>query len=558
MLNLDSDSDEQQGENTATSSPALAKFLLKTDNTSNMNNYARIYLNYTSIDLEMMCSGHELRQPGEAIEECFSPVKEAAPQSPHKSPVGEPQQSYYIFDENKQPLYELCDINQTYPSVRTTKEKNQEFLKEMSLIDIVQFQKMHRLAPDHLNSIYDYEQNKWVPFYPPFKRKKLLIDPDKVLFDVITMQEYQKNIPDLLLKQKLKKTLIENGLYKVVKLERIERYERIVNEFVVALRPNAIKFLRNMRKYFDIYIFSQLCRELLFEIIDKVLDPDGDLIIKREFQVHREKSRVWTYFTDLNKNPDDLIQNLKQDMSQYNDGYKNVLGDFLIVDRSEKWWPEQYHNRILMVKTFAPLAGHVQTDTGIDEFPLKINIANADIRKQVKQLHKFFVIKDCEILMRDMTLNLIQTDLEKYFVQSLEQDVDIRKIRTDIIDKERNAFSNVGQKDEPGSPTLQQNVIKVMIILKDEGTGSFYNQIVSPILREIVQHRFKWQIYEIKYPTEKSQNGSFNSLNGTPRSKGGVLDTPKSSVFIFGGGAHNSNQQDSSNNCPYYIVTNYE
>ena len=61
MLNLDSDSDEQQGENTATSSPALAKFLLKTDNTSNMNNYARIYLNYTSIDLEMMCSGHELR-----------------------------------------------------------------------------------------------------------------------------------------------------------------------------------------------------------------------------------------------------------------------------------------------------------------------------------------------------------------------------------------------------------------------------------------------------------------------------------------------------------------
>lgn len=225
--------------------------------------------------------------------------------------MGEPQQSYYIFDENKQPLYELCDINQTYPSVRTTKEKNQEFLKEMSLIDIVQFQKMHRLAPDHLNSIYDYEQNKWVPFYPPFKRKKLLIDPDKVLFDVITMQEYQKNIPDLLLKQKLKKTLIENGLYKVVKLERIERYERIVNEFVVALRPNAIKFLRNMRKYFDIYIFSQLCRELLFEIIDKVLDPDGDLIIKREFQVHREKSRVWTYFTDLNKNPDDLIQNLK-------------------------------------------------------------------------------------------------------------------------------------------------------------------------------------------------------------------------------------------------------
>lgn len=56
--------------------------------------------------------------------------------------------------------------------------------------------------------------------------------------------------------------------------------------------------------------------------------------------------------------------------------------------------------------------------------------------------------------MRDMTLNLIQTDLEKYFVQSLEQDVDIRKIRTDIIEKERNAFSNVGQKDEPGSPTL--------------------------------------------------------------------------------------------------------
>lgn len=157
--------------------------------------------------------------------------------------------------------------------------------------------------------------------------------------------------------------------------------------------------------------------------------------------------------------------------------------------------------------------------------------------------------------MRDMTLNLIQTDLEKYFVQSLEQDVDIRKIRTDSIDKERNTYVNVnvGQKDEPGSPTLQQNVIKVMIYLKDEGTGSFYNQIVSPILREIIQHRFKWQIYELKYPTEKSQNGSFNSLNGTPRSKGGVLDTPKSSVFIFGG-ANNSNLQD----CPYYIVTNYE
>ena len=79
-------------------------------------------------------------------------------------------------------------------------------------------------------------------------------------------------------------------------------------EFVVAVRKGAIDLLKHLSLFYNIYIFSFIGRDLLNEIIDKILDPDGTIILKRDYNIHRSKCRIWTYSFPMLKNPCDILR----------------------------------------------------------------------------------------------------------------------------------------------------------------------------------------------------------------------------------------------------------
>ena len=187
-------------------------------------------------------------------------------------------------------------------------------------------------------------------------------------------------------------------------------------ELVVALRRGAIEFLKRASQFFNIYIFSYLGRDLLFDIINKILDPDGVLIIRKDFKIHRERSRVWTYCYPYLKNPNDLLYTTKpQSISEYE------LRNFMIVDRSEHQWPQEYSDRIICLKTFAPLSSNVIGDNSFDEFPISISyeISKNRIDHKLLNFKQMFVASDIEKLLKDQTFKMLGDDLEKLFVTSI-------------------------------------------------------------------------------------------------------------------------------------------
>ena len=86
------------------------------------------------------------------------------------------------------------------------------------------------------------------------------------------------------------------------------------------------------------------------------------------------------------KNPDDLVMKY-QEQSHKNDYFPTMcpncqfqnregdyeLRDYLIIDRHEHPWPPKYHKRIIKLKTYAPLSGHVVLDESLNLFPLNIH-----------------------------------------------------------------------------------------------------------------------------------------------------------------------------------------
>ena len=72
-------------------------------------------------------------------------------------------------------------------------------MKEILDIDTIEFQ---RIGPDFLRGISQidmsgmyYKDDKFMLFYPESVRKKLIIDPDKCLFDVVHKDSYQMLTP---------------------------------------------------------------------------------------------------------------------------------------------------------------------------------------------------------------------------------------------------------------------------------------------------------------------------------------------------------------------------
>ena len=121
-------------------------------------------------------------------------------------------------------------------------------------------------------------------------------------------------------------------------------------EIVIALRQGAIEFLNDISKYFQVFIFSHIGRDLLFEIIEKVLDPKGKLILKRDYNIHHGNSRVRTYQHPMLKNPNDLLISMSRhhygiaahtpSSFFFNEQTQELeLRDFLILDRNEFMWP---------------------------------------------------------------------------------------------------------------------------------------------------------------------------------------------------------------------------
>ena len=104
-------------------------------------------------------------------------------------------------------------------------------------------------------------------------KKILIIDPDKVLVDIIFEKDYLK-IP-LSNKAKLETYLRTNNL--------LNRVRCMDAEFYVALRPGAREFLKELSEFYNIYLFSYIGRHLVEEIVDKILDPDGTIITRRDF-----------------------------------------------------------------------------------------------------------------------------------------------------------------------------------------------------------------------------------------------------------------------------------
>lgn len=153
-------------------------------------------------------------------------------------------------------------------------------------------------------------------------------------------------------------------------------------EIIIILREGAVEFLKTVTKYFNVYFFSYIGRDLLIEIIEKILDPKGTLILKRNFDIHRSNCRVWTYTYPMLKNPDDLFIGFDPNLSKPSHAINSFfigtdkayeLRDFLIVDRNEHMWPTKFKNRIILTKTFAPLTGQLILDESLIQFPVQIN-----------------------------------------------------------------------------------------------------------------------------------------------------------------------------------------
>jgi len=46
--------------------------------------------------------------------------------------------------------------------------------------------------------------------------------------------------------------------------------------------------------------------------------------------------------------------------------------DYVIIDRTDTVWKYQDVSRVILLKTFAPLSGHVIQEHGLDMFPITI------------------------------------------------------------------------------------------------------------------------------------------------------------------------------------------
>jgi len=81
----------------------------------------------------------------------------------------------------------------------------------------------------------------------------------------------------------------------------------------------------------------------------------------------------------------------------------------------------------MIIKTYAPLSGQIITDGSLNQFPLKlknsVNIAN---------IHNFYLIRESDKLVHDMTLDVVRRDLVKYFKESIATKVDVHEIRRNI------------------------------------------------------------------------------------------------------------------------------
>ena len=113
-------------------------------------------------------------------------------------------------------------------------ELQDETTKRILELDDTEFQKVDFVNKSILDTMYQNDIEKVC--YPECQRKKLLIDPDKLLFDVIPKSQYDLQLSKSI-KIKLNSELKPQNLLRTFKMDN-------GYELVIAVRKGAIEFLK--------------------------------------------------------------------------------------------------------------------------------------------------------------------------------------------------------------------------------------------------------------------------------------------------------------------------
>ena len=178
------------------------------------------------------------------------------------------------------------------------------------------------------------------------QRRNLVVDLDRTFVDILTYQQYESLLDPQY------KSLIMQAFSTGKKESTFHRITFQCFDFVVVIRRGTTDFFRALSAKYSLHVVSYIHKDLTIQLLN-LIDPEGTIFVMKE-------KRVKQYEPNQAKQTGDVLERA------YN------KHDFVIIDRTECPWMYTDQQKLIIVKTFAPISGKVIVEHSLSEFPLRI------------------------------------------------------------------------------------------------------------------------------------------------------------------------------------------